>query len=217
MKVPASLTSFLVDHFRWAAGTVMAIIFILGYLLLLQGRIDTLRTAGFLERRKVEAELNAQRQFARDLRTSVDRFRQALTPDRLEVVDHFIPTGPDFPGLLLTLDNIARSANLRLDSMIVSQAGQTGNLGDEATASGEGAVSAATISGVNLRTQDVSVLVSGGASYDHFKRFISLVESSQRLLDVITLNFVTPQKDESEASESYGIVVRTYYLPDEQA
>lgn len=194
-----------------------------GYFMLLQGKVDNLQTNGFNQRSSTEADLQSEQQYYKDLQASISKFHQTLSTQTLKELDSFIPTGSDFPGLLTLMQSLASSAGLQLESLSTSEVGQvavvSGSVPSGSSSAGVAAAQAATAAGLNLQTQDVTVSVSGGTSYEDFKRFIGLIESSQRLLDVISLNFSQPASSQEKQGSSnnqqqpYSVVVRTYYLP----
>lgn len=224
MKVPAFLIKILSERFRLLSTIVVIIILILGYLTLISAKIQTIRTTGFLEKNNVQAELDNRKQLLSDLRDSIQRFEVAFPAERLKAVDEFIPSTDDFPGLLLTINNIASSANLQLDSISITSGGQVAATGPTANAEASDeqtvatapttAQAAAAGAGVTLQVQNVAITVSGGQTYTAFKNFVALLESSQRLLDVISLGFSVGSSVPGESSSSgYSLQLRTYYLP----
>jgi Tfp pilus assembly protein PilO len=215
MRIPAFVQTLLTNYFRWIAVGAAVGVLALGYFLVLDSKISALRTSGVLERAQVESALAGKREYLTQLRASLEKFKTSLSPSDLAGIDGFIPTGPDFPGLLLALEAIAASANLQLDSMNVNEIGQVVAASGSAdqVGSGEAAAQAATPSGVNLQTQDVNVTVSGGSSYEAFKRFITQVESSRRLLDVVSVSFSHSIEAGAAGTTPYTVVIRTYYLP----
>lgn len=220
MKFPAFLQTLLTDYFRWVAAVLVAAVLALGYFFVLDQKIANLRSSGILKRANVEAELATQKEYLSKLQDSIDSFHTAVPNELLSKVNSFMPTGSDFPGLLLTLEQLAVSANLQLDSISINEVGQTiassGSTEGSDTAVGTPAL-AATAGGLNLRTQDVTVSVSGGTNYESFKQFVTLLETSQRLLDVISLGFSFPDTTAAGTTQSpYNVVVRTYYLPESQ-
>lgn len=218
MKFPAFLQTLLTDYFRWVAVGLVAIVLLLGYFLLLEQKINTIRTSGLLEREQVEAELEAEQKFLTELEASINTYDDTFTAQQLAEINDFLPSGPDFPGLLLTLESLARSSGLELDAMTINEVGQTISSETPTAPGGAGstAAQAATAIGSAVNTQDITLTVSGGTSYDSFKRFITLIESSRRLLDVLSLSFAhTISADTGgEGASPYNLVVRTYYLPE---
>lgn len=226
MKTPTIIIKALTDYFRWLVGGVATIVLVAGYLVALAPTITEVRTSQVTARKNAEAELKSQEDYAAALTQSNAKFAALLPTDRRKNIDDFIPSDPDWPGLILTVKNIVTQSRLTLDSITVGQGGQlavaAGSAGSAAAAgkdSGSPSAQAATVSGVNLRTQDVAIAVSGGTSYDAFKSLLSRIESSQRLFDVISVNFSAGAADSTGGSQPGGgaagwsLVLRTYYLP----
>lgn len=216
MNIPGFLNRLLIDSFRWLAIGVAVIILALGYFFVVDAKLAALRTSGFLERNRVTSELEAQKKYLADLQSSVAQFDTRLSTAQREEINTFIPTGTDFPGLLLMLENLAAQANLKLASMNVAEVGQVASAAAGGSPTGAPTAAAASVAGLPVRIQDVSVSFQGGTSYEELKRFIELIESSRRLLDVVSLNFShgeDPATGQRGAS-AYTMVVRTYYLPE---
>lgn len=219
MKFPALISKILMNYFRWLAAAVVVIIVFFGYVGFISAKIQKIRITGYLEQRKVQTELNNRQQFLAAMRDSVSRFNAALPADKLQAIDDFIPSSPDFPGLLLTVRNIASAANLDLDSISVGASGQLAATGPTASAEETAdatstTAKAAAAAGVNLQVQDATITVGGGQSYQAFKNFVALIESSRRLLDVVSLSFTLGGDVVGQAAQGdYTLQLRTYYLP----
>jgi hypothetical protein len=219
MKIPAFLYKLLSNQFRWIALVIVGIVLGLGYWLFISEKIQAIQTTGFVEKKRIQNDLATQQRYLDSLKASIGHFHAALPDDQLRAINDFIPSNPDFPGLLLTLNNIANAANLQLDSVDIGEIGQlaatspTGN-STETAATQPPSAQAASAAGVNLQVQDAAVVVKNGSSYESFKRFITLVESSQRLMDVVSLNFNVSgsQSGAAGADQQFGIHIRTYYL-----
>lgn len=216
MILPAFFTKILASYFRWLALVIAALILAIGYFGFIAERISAIQTQGFRERTKAEQQLKADQQYVIALQSSASKYEQAFSPAELERINNFIPTTSDFPGLILTLKNIASTSGLRLETITVGQGGAA----DAKKAGTEAEAQAATTpdttaetGALALKTQDVSISVSGGTTYDAFKKFIGTIESSQRLFDITSLTFAQPTGGEDKtASTSYSLVLRTYYL-----
>lgn len=206
----SSIISFILDkYFRWTAGVVVILVLVFGYVFVIHGRIEAVRTTGFLERQKVEDAIKADQAYLQKLKTSVDTYHATLTQNDINTINNFIPTQADFPGLLMNLKLVAEDAGLTLQDMSVSQVG-SGATGAAATTTAP----APTIAGTALQTQDVAMTVTGGMNYDTFKKFILKVESSQRLMDVVSVSFGGNAKTQNTTTtgDTYTLTVRTYYL-----
>lgn len=192
----------LLDYFRWTVVVTAVIIIGLGYALFLNVKIESIRTTGLLERKRVENELKVQQEFAAALRTSGEKYARIFPASRLAEVEQFLPATDDFPGLLLTVKNIAANAGLTMDSLSVSAA----------VAGASGGLIPPPPSGV--QTQDVTVSISGLRGYQDVKQFVAQLESSRRLLDVTSISFGGGSEETAgQASRRIGLVFRTYSLP----
>ena len=214
MRLPGFMQKLLTSYFRFLAAGVVVLILTSGYVLLIRAKVDTLRTSGYLERANVARELQEEKAYLSQIRSAYKEFRRLLPAEKLAAIDEFIPTGTDFPGLLLTIRNIATAANLDLATMAISQTATVANIppSDRSTTGGENSAQAATVSGLVLRTQDVTVSVRRGQNYETFKRFIALIESSRRLFDVVSLGF-SHEAQAADSGSTYSLVLRSYYLP----
>lgn len=213
MKLPNIFTTLLSTYFRWVVVTVMVIILALGYWLVISQQLSTIRTTSVAERNRTEQQLKSEQNYLSALKSSIERFHQVLSADRLATVDDFLPSSSDFPGLLLTVRNLAAAANVALRGLSLSQGGQvsaTGTSSGSLDASSTAANAAAATS-LSIKTQDVTLAVAGGNSYEDFKRLLSVIERSRRLFDVVQLTFGVASGQ--NVSPAYALVVRTYYLP----
>lgn len=216
MTSSSLMTKLLTDYFRWLVGAVVAIVLVAGYLIILVPKLTELRTTTVSDRAQAQATLKSEQDYATALESSVQRFHQVLPDTQLQKINDFLPSTADFPGLLLTLKNVAQAANLSLDSMTVGQVGQlAGGAASGAKAVTAPTAQAATVSGAGIQTQDVTAVFSGGSSYDQFKSLLQTIESSQRLFDIVSLSFSSGAANAatSATTNSWTMVLRTYYLP----
>ncbi len=211
MKLPSIFSQLLSTYFRWTAAGVVVIILGLGYWLFLGQQLDALKTTSLAERTRTETQLKQRQAYLAALRSSIQAFQQRLPQSALTAIDDFLPSQPDFPGLLVTIRNIAGAANVDLQSLTISDGGATAGASAAAGSATEGAAST-TVSSFNLKTEDASVVVSGGSSYEDFKRFLAVVESSRRLMDIQSLSFGVSQSS-SASAQNYSLTLRTYYQP----
>lgn len=225
MTTPKIVIKALTEYFRFLAGGVVLAVLLAGYFLLISPLVTEVQSTQGTARKNAEAELKTQQAYLEALKQSNAKYDQVLPKANREKIDAFIPSEPDFPGLLLTMKSIVSQAQLTLDGITVGQGGQVAvtNPGtaqtDTARAANPATAQAATVAGVNIQTQDVSITVSGGHTYQDFKRLLTLIESSQRLFDVISVNYAAPAGTTGGTSTATGqplkwdIVLRTYYLP----
>lgn len=211
MKLPGFVTTLLTDYFRWLAGGVVVLILGLGYWLIIGQQLSSIQTTHIAARNQVEGQVKTQQQFLDDLRASIDKFHRVLPASSLSSIDDFLPSSTDFPGLLLTIRNIAASSNVNLQTLALSQTGEVAaNQLPAATANGSGTeAQAAAVTSLSVKTQDVNITVAGGTSYTAFKRFLANIENSRRLLDVTSVAFSVGKT----GGDVYTLTIRTYYLP----
>ncbi len=213
MTTQSLTTKMLTDYFRWLAAGAAAVVVVLGYFFWLAPKIADLRVSAVTERLRTQADLKSEQAYAAALAASIQKFRQALPEAQLQKIDDFLPSAADFPGLLLTVRNLGLAANLSLDSMTVGQLGQVSTAARAAApaAASTTAAQAATVGAAGVRSQDVTVSYSGGATYEQFKNMLATIESSQRLFDVVNLSYTGAT--DATGGANWGLVLRTYYLP----
>lgn len=224
MKTPAIITKVLTDYFRWLAGAVAIVVLIIGYLLLIAPKLSQVQSSEVARQKAAEQELKTKQDYITALKESNAKFAVTLPADRRQVIDDFMPSEADFPGLLLTVKNIVAQSNLTLSSITVGQGGQVAVAAGAATRptvaatdSSAPSAQAATVGGINVKTQDITMSVTGGTSYDAFKNLLANIESSRRLFDVVSVSFSTALPDakskNATASSAWSLVLRSYYLP----
>lgn len=226
MKLPTIITKILTEYFRWLALGVAAIILVVGYLTIIAPKFSEVQSTQISTRQADVERLKQQQTYLEDLKKSNTAFAKIFPAATRQQIDDFLPSDPDFPGLLLTVKNLITRSGLTLDSFAVAQGGAT-TVADAATApavagskTGAASAQAATIGGINVKTQDVSISISGGTTYEAFKNLLATIESSRRLFDVISLSFSAPTTatDSTKVAPtatggSWTLVLRTYYLP----
>lgn len=222
LHLPEFVNRWVIDHTRWLGLGIGVSILTLGYLFILANKIETVRTEGLMQRAESVKQLAADTAYRDALRSSSVAFQQKLTDDDLDTINDFIPTGSDFPTILLTVQDMATQSGLDLADISVTETGQVAAAGSvEPATLGQGATAiaqAATVAGVSLRTQDVTVTVNGIRSYEDVKAFVKVIETSRRLFDIIAINFNlanTTATGEGISTEGSPITfsLRTYYLP----
>lgn len=225
MKTPAIITKVLTDYYRWLAGGVALLVIVAGYFVVIAPKLNEVQTSQVTKQKASEADLLVKQQYIADLKESNAKFVDTLPADRRQVIDDFIPSDADFPGLLLTVKNIVAQSNLSLDSISVGQGGQVAVAAGAATAptnvtksDSAPTAQAATVSGVNVKTQDIAISVSGGSTYASFKTLLTNIESSRRLFDVVSVSFATARPttggtSSAATTNSWALILRSYYLP----
>lgn len=211
MKIPKMITSLLSDYFRWLAGGLVALVLVLGYFFVVRPQLSAIQTTNLTERDTVQSQVKDEQEYLSALQASIDKFHRVLPDATIASIDDFLPSKPDFPGLLLTVQNLAASANVQLKNLTLSSGGELAANSSTTTggAGGSGVANAAAATSLSIRTQDLNIIVAGGTSYDDFKRFLTYIEASRRLFDVTTLGFSVG----GTSTQNYSLTIRTYYLP----
>ncbi len=217
MTVPAILQNLLTKYFRWTVLVVVLIITGLGYTLFLSNVIAELQTTSFTQRDRAKNELVVDQRYASQLGTAIQKFKAIFTPAELTRLNAVLPTKTEFPSLLLTIKDIAATAGLQLENITITQVASAAASSAPVSTTPSTGVSANNILQQipQLAAQDATIQVSGGASYDGFKKFLGLIESSEQLFDVLSLNFATPTLGGTGAAAQYSLTLRsyTYQLP----
>lgn len=215
MSTPDIIVKVLRDYFRWTAIAVVVLVLSLSYGLVLSKKISVIQTISFSDRTKAKNDLAAASAYLTTLQSSIEKFQRQYTATDRARLDRLLPTASEFPDLLLTIDNMASVAGLDLRTINVTNISTASTEGAPATAAGDPATTEETIGVIanvpGLAAQDISVTVGQGTSYEQFKRFLAIVESSGRLFDIINLTYVRPG-DAAEASAVYAFTLRAYYL-----
>jgi len=212
MTTPQLLESLLTKYFRWLLLGLAVLIIALGYVFFLSARVSSIQTVAFGERDRARQDLARQEQFEKNLRTSVEKYKQIFTAEQRARLDSVLPMTADFPTLLLTINTIAAASGYDLSSLSVSPVGQVKAATEPVgTAAPKDASSILTdVSSIpNLVAQDMAIQVNGSASYDQFKAFVARLEKNQRLFDVLSLSYSGAAGSSSIANQ-FGFTIRTY-------
>ncbi len=214
MTVPNFVQKLLHEYFRWTVLGVVALFFVLGYVVFLNAKITAIQTTSFADRSRAQNDLTRSQNYVASLQKTLDTYRQSFPAAMRERLDQLLPEETDFPTNLLTVKNMAKTAGLELSAITVSEVAPTVVTTDEQTPVSEDTTDSATKSSAipNLRAYDVSISVQQGTGYENFKQFIKTLESSEPLYDVQTLNFTA--SSDAESTATYTFVIRTYALPE---
>lgn len=207
--LPDFVVKILRDRFRWVALAMAMIVIGVGYGLFLNARIQAIQSVSFSDLERAKTQLASAEARRESFRTTKRTFEQTFTPSDLDRLNRILPTQSDFPELLLFVQAVVESADLQLDSISVTDVIFTAAAGAAAPSADSGA--AATSSIQNLEAKDIAISVSKSTGYDQFKKFLTKLESSERLIDALTISFQNPTGD---SSNSLSFTLRVYLLPD---
>ena len=211
MTIPPVFEQILTKYFRFVAAGIVVVFLVAGYFLVLQSKITTIQSLTSGQKTRADQQLKDQKALVLNLQASLDNYKKIFTDDQVAKLDGVLPVTSDFPTVMLTVKKIATAANLSLDNLSIAliPASAGGAVASTAsTGSAQTDLSNELASTANLAAQDVSISVSGSTSYQAFKQFLRLLESSQRIFDVMTLSYTTPSDNTTGAV--YTLTVRTY-------
>lgn len=126
-----------------------------------------------------------------------------FNPADLDRLQKMLPDHVDNVRLILDLDNLAGQNGLALQNVVVSTpATETGPQG-----------AASTISAASTGYDSVTLSFTTVASYEKFLQFLSSLQDSLRIVDLVTLHLVpTGQGTGSAPLYTFDLTLRTYWL-----
>lgn len=128
----------------------------------------------------------------------------AFNPNDVDRLQKLLPDHVDNVRLILDLDNIAGRNGMALQNVVVSTptSGQTSQ-----TAVG-------SLGSSKQKYDSVTLSFSTQGSYETFLQFLTDLESSLRIVDLVSLNLTTGSSAGKTGSPSYGfeVTIRTYWL-----
>ena len=160
------------------------VIFVIGYFAVVRGQIRTFRE--LRTRQSVERVSDGAREQIDRIARVEQEIAKIPEQDR-QVIDRMVPAGEEVPGLFAIFDAAAQRAGVAITSMDVTR-----EASKDLKASGGARMLAA-----NLAIRNVD--------YPKLKAFLGVLASSQRLVDVLTVQF-SPQ------GRNASVLVRAYTL-----
>lgn len=132
--------------------------------------------------------------------TLLTRFN-TFNPAEIERLKKMLPDHIDNVRLILDLDNLAGANGLALQNVVVS------------TPSGEGQAqtAAGAISSSKQGYDSVTLAFTTVASYETFLKFLSDLQTSLRIVDLVSLR-LTPNGSGGSQLYTFDITLRTYWL-----
>ncbi|OGG47952.1 hypothetical protein A3D66_01370 [Candidatus Kaiserbacteria bacterium RIFCSPHIGHO2_02_FULL_50_9] len=153
------------------------------------------RYQGIKELRAQEKQFDEALTRSKDLRSIRDeklKVYNSFPPEDIDRLQKLLPDHIDNIRLVMDLDTAASKYGMRLTNVSVGKP-------DEGPAEGSGQVKP---------YGSISVTFSVTTTYESFLRFLTDLETSLRLVDVVSLSFSRPRGDVYE----YTITLRTYWL-----
>lgn len=198
----SSLIGQLFRHERIVLGTVAALLIVGGYAAILNPIVRDIREVGILDYNRESRQLTDRRSYQARLEASLAKYR-ALPADMTTSLSNSMPTQEDLPGLFVFLDDLVTYSGMTLTTV----AATPGTAVITPTTAGE------TVSS-SLRSLNVQVAASPSSGYQSVKTLLDNLEKSQRLFDVISINFTETSASKTDQTAGGGVTLslRTYYL-----
>lgn len=131
----------------------------------------------------------------------------AFAPNDLDRLQKMLPDHVDNIALILDLDNLASHYNLALENVQVSAPSTQGT--------GDVGKPTSTISAASSKYGSLTLRFSTIGTYDDFVQFLTSLQSSLRVVDLVSLT-LSPTSVAGAAPSaplySYDITLRTYWL-----
>ena len=124
----------------------------------------------------------------------------SFDPNNIDRLQKMLPDHVDNVRLILDMDNLAQKHGMALQNVSVSAAPNV---------SGQTAVG--TISAAKQKYDSLTIKFTTVGSYDTFRQFLSDLQSSLRIVDLVALD-LTPVSMVGGGQYSYDITLRTYWL-----
>ncbi len=102
--------------------------------------------------------------------------------DKTKLVADALPTEPDFPSLIVTLENMAKTAGVTLKSVTPAQAGAS-----SVDASAGATAAASTDTSVAPTPQSYKFGISFSGTYASLTKFLTVIETSARPMRVLDM------------------------------
>jgi Tfp pilus assembly protein PilO len=129
----------------------------------------------------------------------------SFNPTDLDRLQKLLPDHVDNIALMMDLDNLANHYNMVLENVAVS-----------APSGGSSETSVGVIGqGDRQKYDSLTISFSTQGTYDHFQTFLKGLESSLRVVDMVTLSLSAGGKESTTSTEpvyTYGLTIRTYWL-----
>jgi len=199
IKQPSYLLRWFLQYYRLVTAAACILLLVLGYFLLLSPKLTRART---MEAAKLTEEQERQKNLELKLQylVALSKKRSETSDADVQKITAMLPSAPAVPELLASLEGIARESKVTIEGVEFS-------LIEEVKAKNKNKESAPAEDNLppGVKALEATVSVSA-APYTDLKIFLTNIEASLRLLDVVALLY-------SPVAKSYTITVRTYYLP----
>ncbi len=137
------------------------------------------------------------------IKSLLDRYN-SFEPGDLDRLNRSLPDHVDNVRLVLDLDNLASKHRMSLENVAIGQAAKN--------SSQSASVGAAQPIGKNDQKYDsLTLSFTMHGTYEDFTAFLKDIESSLRIVDVVSLGIV-PDSSQAVGQYQYDMMIRTYWL-----
>lgn len=226
MNVPPTLRKLLADllttYFRYVLVAVIVVAATIGYLVLIKAQFESVRLVGILAFQNENERLRDRQTYLSKVTTMVEHYRQVKAAQAVQS-QRILPLEPDRGNLFLTLQALARQAQMQLDSVAISKGTSLVASQSDATVSGRRTPTAdaratPTASSGTVQILDVAFSVNGPATYAGFKQLLDSIERSVRIFDLESISFQSTSNAKSSTTAqaagttTYTFNLKAYYL-----
>lgn len=212
----------IIEQFRYILVIVAVIIVVIGYLTLIGPEINEVRQFGLIDRSTEEKLLEDRKNYLSRVEDMLDRYN-SLNQRNLEELDRVLPRQSDIADLFVIVEDLVNNSDLQLNNISINPAllSQPGSNQTDVNTGSSAPVQDPILLNAGLKTFDISINVSGGRSYEHFKEFITNLENSLRLFNIQSLTFTPAQSIQgglgelTAQREAYTVNLRTFYFVEE--
>ena len=196
-----TLFTLINQYFGVLLAVVMLLVAAGAYYLLFVPQLSRFRVGGDLNIKSRQSLLDSYRNYDEQLKDLKQQYGQIQSEDGFPKLARALPENIDLPGLFVLMEALAQPYGVQIQRIDVSEL-ELNNNNPQATAGTKDALSAAVPNGVKKVIINLTV---GALEYGPFKAFLRDIESSVRLLDIISFAY-DPRND----SQSINLV--TYYF-----
>lgn len=156
-----------------------------------------------------ESALNAANQYQMK-QAELMKEKNAISSDNLSRLDDFLPDGVDNVQLILDLDSLAARTGVALSNFDTQDSSASNSTNSSSGPGSTGLVDAGNnaLSLAKSPVDSIQISLTATATYASFRAFLSGIEHSLRMLDVMNIT-ISPS---SNGVYNYQMTLRLYWL-----
>ena len=186
------------QYYQQATIAVCVVLFLAGFMVAIRPKFVQARA---VTKSQFEELINDQRKLSAKLEylVAINAERDATAVRDIERITAALPSGPDTPELITSIEAIARDSGVVVESMELAVI-------DPGSFTGEDVDENITNLPEKVQVVEMNLAITTGP-YDELKTFLAALERSLRLIDVAGITY-------SPRGKSYILVTRSYFLPE---